>query len=230
MQRLVIFANGPIADLQDEARRYLHPNDRLIAADGGLRYVLALGLRPERLIVDGDSLPPGADLQGIPWLRYPPEKDETDLELALQWAAAQPERLILVLGALGGRPDHELANLLLLALPVLQGKRVWLLGGAWGVTLIRGGERLTVHAAPGTMLSLIPLGGPAEGITTAGLKYPLRDEPLQFGPARGVSNVILQPQAHVTLRKGTLWCFVAWKDAHPFLPEEVEDETFIPAD
>ncbi len=220
MHRLVIFANGPIADLQGEARRYLRPDDRLIAADGGLRYVLALGLRPEYLIGDGDSLPPDAALQGIRWLRYPPEKDETDLELALQWAATQPERLILVLGALGGRPDHELANLLLLALPALAGKRVWLLGGAWGVTLIRGRETLTVHAAPGTILSLIPLGGPAEGITTAGLKYPLCDEPLHFGPARGVSNVMLQPQAHVSLRKGALWCFVAWKDTIPDFFEE----------
>ncbi len=216
MKRIVIVANGPVADPQRELQRHLQPGDRLIAADGGLRHLLALGLRPDYLIGDGDSLPAAADLQGITWLRYPPEKDETDLELALQWAATQAEPIILVLAALGGRPDHELANLLLLALPALRGKQVWFLGGAWGITLIRGGESLTLRAEPGTLLSLIPLGGPALGVTCTGLRYPLRDEPLLFGPARGVSNVFVQPEAHITLRQGALWCFVAWEQPVEF--------------
>lgn len=208
MARLVLFANGPLPDPRAEAQRYLQPGDRLIAVDGGMRHLLALGLRPERIIGDGDSLPPAAALEEIPFTRYPTSKDETDLELALLWAAREPESEMLVLGALGGRPDHELANLLLLSLPVLAGKRVWMTGGGWRVTCLRGGETLTLAAAPGVTLSLIPLGGPAEGVCTQGLTYPLRDETLAFGPARGVSNTFSAPQAVISLRRGLLWCFV----------------------
>lgn len=208
MARLVMIVNGPLADPHTEAQRYLRPDDRIIAVDGGMRHLLTLGLRPERIIGDGDSLPADAVLEGIPFTRYPVSKDETDLELALLWAAREPESEILVLAALGGRPDHELANLLLLALPALDGKRVWMAGGGWCVTCLRSGETLTLDAAPGVTLSLIPLGGPAEGIRTQGLAYPLRDETLAFGPARGVSNVITAPQAVISLRRGLLWCFV----------------------
>ncbi len=208
MSRIIIFANGPIADVEGEARRYLRPTDRLIAADGGMRHLRALGLRPERIIGDGDSLPPDLDLSDIPFIRYPAAKDETDLELALLWAAQEPTPEIGVLGALGGRLDHELANLLLLALPQLRGKEVWMAGNGWRVTCLHGGETRSVRAAPGTTLSLIPLGGPAQGIRTQGLAYPLRDEPLHFGPARGVSNVLTQDVVTISLREGLLWCFI----------------------
>ncbi len=215
MAHLVIVANGPIADPAAEARLYLRPGDRLVAADGGVRHLLALGLRPERIIGDGDSLPAEQNLWAdIPFTRYPVAKDETDLELALLWAAQQPEDPILVWGALGGRPDHELANLLLLALPALTGKRVWMVGNGWRVTCLRAGETLTVSATPGLTLSLIPLGGTAEGVRTQGLRYPLHDEALLFGPARGVSNVLQEAQATITLRRGWLWCFI---EEHPTL-------------
>lgn len=213
--RIVIFANGVIADPTAEAARWVRPGDCVIAADGGTQHALAAGLMPAHVIGDLDSLTSGQrpDLRehleavGTILHAYPPAKDETDLELALIWAAAQPDvKEIVVLGALGGRPDQALANLLLLALPALAGHDVVIADGAWVVRCLRGGETATFHGRPGDTLSLIPLGGAAVGVTTAGLAYPLRDETLHFGLTRGVSNVFDSETATISLQTGLLWC------------------------
>ncbi len=139
---------------------------------------------------------------------YPPQKDETDLELALLWAANQnPAAQIVILGAMGGRPDQALANLLLLALPELRDRDVCIAGDAWVIRVIHWGETRTINGAMGDTLSLIPLGGAVSGIRTSGLGYPLHNETLTFGPARGVSNVFAAPDATISVESGTLWCF-----------------------
>jgi len=209
--KIIIFANGELAAPAAEAARWVHPLDVIVAADGGTRHALAAGLTPDQVIGDLDSLP--AELRarleaaGTTFHVHPPAKDETDLELALLWAAAQEADEIIILGALGGRPDQELANLLLLALPELAGHAVSIVAGAWQIRLIRGGEELTLRGEPGDTVSLIPLGGDARGITTGGLRYPLRQGTLRCGPARGVSNVLAEKIATVTLEEGWLWCF-----------------------
>ena len=210
--RTIIFANGVIADPAVEADRWVRPGDCVVAADGGTQHALAAGLTPAHVIGDLDSLSPEQrarlEAAGTTPHAHPPAKDETDLELALTWAAAQPDvTQIVVLGALGGRPDQALANLLLLALPVLTGHEVVIAAGEWTVRCLRGGEMVTFHGQPGDTLSLVPLGGDAVGVTTYGLAYPLRDETLFFGPARGVSNVLADETATVSLRTGLLWCF-----------------------
>lgn len=212
--RIIIFANGLIEDPAAETAHWVRPGDKVITADGGTRHALDAGIKPAHVIGDLDSLPPevrgSLEAQGTLFHPHPPAKDETDLELALLWASDPPwqdVKEIVVLGALGGRPDQELANLLLLALPALAGKRVTIADAAWRICLIRGGERLHIHGQPGETLSLIPLGGNAEGITTENLVYPLKDETLRFGPARGVSNVLQGTEAWVRLEKGLLWCF-----------------------
>ncbi|NMC01277.1 MAG: thiamine diphosphokinase, partial [Chloroflexi bacterium] len=109
--------------------------------------------------------------------------------------------------AWGGRPDQALANLLLLALPALVGHEVLLAGAGWVIRCLHGGETLTLQGRPGDTVSLLPLGGDAVGVTTAGLAFPLRGETLRFGPARGVSNAMEGEVATVTLGRGLLWCF-----------------------
>jgi len=145
---------------------------------------------------------------GVVFHLAPVAKDETDLELVLTWAAQQTNvGEIVVLGAFGGRPDQAQANLLLLALPGLASRRVWMVDGRWSVRLIRGGEREILHGAPGDILSLIPLGGAVHGVATSGLAFPLSEETLTFGPARGVSNRLVAETATVSVRQGLLWCF-----------------------
>ncbi|MBN2007178.1 MAG: thiamine diphosphokinase [Anaerolineae bacterium] len=214
--RMIIFANGIMRDPAATAKRWIRPGDLIVAADGGMQHVLSAGLIPDHVIGDLDSAPPElrtqVESQGTHFHVYPPTKDETDLELALLWAAetvrsAPDAGEIVVLGALGGRPDQELANLLLLALPQLTGLGVIVADDPWTVCLLRSDETRQWQGHPGDVLSLIPLGGPAEGVTTTGLAYPLRNETLWFGPARGVSNVFVGETATVTLNEGLLWIF-----------------------
>jgi thiamine pyrophosphokinase len=137
------------------------------------------------------------------------DKDESDTELALLEAVRRGAGSVTVLGALGGpRVDHALANVWLLAHPALAGTGVVLLDARARVSLLAapdaGGHPVT-RAVPGMIgapISLFPLGGDAEGITTRGLRYPLADEPLRTGPARGLSNVRAAADAAITVRRG----------------------------
>jgi thiamine pyrophosphokinase len=186
----------------------------VIAADGGLLRAERLGLRPARLVGDLDSLP-ARDLAraiaaGIPVDRARPDKDESDSELGLLAAIAVGATRITLLGAFGGRLDHALANLGLLAHPALAACSLAFLDAGARVTLITapGPDGAFVHrslAGPvGATLSLLPFGGDVTGITTRGLRYPLRDEALTVGPARGLSNVREAPDAGVTVGGGRL--------------------------
>jgi thiamine pyrophosphokinase len=210
--RIVIFANGTMDEPRAKVDRWVKSDDIIVGADGGTLHALDAGLIPDHVIGDLDSL--SSDLrqrltkEGARFHAHPPAKDATDLELALLWAAEQSSAgEIIVLGALGGRPDQEFANLLLLVLPALEGRDVRMVGSVWEIRLIRSGETLTVRGQSGDTVSLIPLGGDARGVTTSGLRYSLEDEVLRFGPARGVSNVLENEDATVTVDEGVLWCF-----------------------
>ncbi len=201
---VLVFANGLLED-SAWVRPYLDRAVAVIAADGGLRHLLALGRRPDVLIGDLDSLPPGAEMADAAGeiIRYPTDKNETDLELALLHAVAQyPGHEIRVIGAFGGRLDHLLANILLPAHPHLAGQPIRFLHdhqSAWWVT-----DETAIHGRPGDTVSLIPLGGPAHILDTTGLRWPLHDEWLHFGPARGISNELTTAQAAVRLGSGAL--------------------------
>lgn len=206
--RTVIIANGAPPAAADLAR-WLQPGDRLICADGGGRAALAAGLKPDRVVGDFDSLSE-AELAalaagGAALERHPRKKDETDLELALRRALLDGATDIVVLGGLGGRLDHTLANAMLLALPGLSGGRARLAGGAETLYVLRSGETLTLDGEKGDTVSLLPLGD-AAGIVTSGLAYPLRNEALRVGPARGVSNEMYSARATIRLGTGSLLC------------------------
>ena len=209
---VVIVANGVMDDPESELAHWVQAGDVIVAADGGTRHLLRCGIYPHHVIGDLDSLDTAvrADLaaQHTVFHPHPAHKDETDLELALLWAAVTyPAASVVVLGAMGGRPDQTLANLLLLALPQLAGHAVFLADRDWKVLLLRGGQCREFLGTPGDTLSLIPLGGPAHKVTTHGLVYPLDSETLAFGPARGVSNMLLSETAQVCLGGGLLWVF-----------------------
>lgn len=207
-QRMIVLANGNIENpAVERARLAAWDGVHVVAADGGAKYAGALGLSVGVVVGDMDSLDPALrtalEAQGTQIRPSPADKDETDLELALLYAADQGAEHIAVLGALGGRLDMALANVLVLAHPRLTSLRVELWAGRQTAWLIRspGGE---LPGKVGDTLSLIPLNGDAQGVTTTGLAYALRGETLAFGPARGVSNVIDAPQARVDLREGLL--------------------------
>jgi thiamine pyrophosphokinase len=182
--------------------------DLVIAADGGARNAAVVGRPIDLWVGDGDSL--GADAlaellaAGVAVERAPIDKDETDTELALLAAVGHDPGRITVLGALGGdRFDHSLANVWLLAHPRLAGRPVVLLDVAARIRLAGPGE-LDLAGRVGDLVSLLPFGGDATGIVTAGLRYPLRDESLASGPSRGLSNVRDSRSASLAIESGRL--------------------------
>lgn len=205
--RAVVVANGRLSHpAHDRAR--LRPDDWILAADGGLHNCRLLGLTPAVVIGDLDSVSP-SDLPplqsaGITIVQHPTRKDETDLELALAYAATHGAHEVLVLGALGDRWDQTLANALLLASPTLAAVTTWLVDGMQQMTLARPNAPLSLRGRPGDTVSLLPLAGDACGVTTSGLEYPLQAETLRFAATRGVSNTLSGTTAMVQLTAGLL--------------------------
>jgi thiamine pyrophosphokinase len=181
----------------------------VVAADGGARGARRLGFTIDLVVGDGDSLTP-AELDRLAAAhveirRAPLDKDESDTELAILAAVERAADELTVVGAFGGaRLDHALANVALLALPALNGRSCELLDPTARVRLITGPASLELPGRAGATVSLLPFGDGVVGVTTDGLAYPLRDEPLPAGPARGVSNVRVGQAARVTLRAGRL--------------------------
>ena len=177
----------------------------VVAANGGAAHAARMGLPPNLIVGDMDSLPEEVRWEmvaaGAMRQRHRPDKDETDTELAMRAAVDRGCDELVILCALGGRLDHSLANILLLALPGLE-DRALLAAGDTEVRLIA--TEGSFSGAPGDILSLLPLGTDVRGIWTEGLQYALADGALRLGHARGVSNVFTQPRARVTIGEGRL--------------------------
>jgi thiamine pyrophosphokinase len=181
----------------------------VIAADSGLQVANTLGLFVDLLVGDLDSadasLVDAAVAQGTTVERHPAEKDATDLELAFDAALARGARRIVLVDGGGDRLDHLVGNLTLLAAPAWTGVHVEAYMGAAHLTVARGGEQpVAVGGPPGSLVTLVAMGGPARGIVTEGLRYPLRCEELMPGTTRGVSNELVEGSGSVRLQDGTL--------------------------
>jgi thiamine pyrophosphokinase len=180
----------------------------VVAADGGARHAATLGVSLDRWVGDGDSLdePALAALAaaGVPLERVRPDKDESDTELAILAALRLGAAGLVILGALGGRIDHALANIGLLSMPALVGRSAVILDAASRLSLLVGPGTAALVGRRGDLVSLLPVGEAVEGVTTTGLVYPLDDEPLPAGTPRGLSNVVAADGASVRLRRGRL--------------------------
>jgi thiamine pyrophosphokinase len=178
----------------------------VIAADRGVDHALALGLSVDLAIGDFDSVSDA----GLAAVReaggaeqaHPRDKDATDLELALDAARDLGARRVLVLGGGGGRLDHLLASALLLARPAYAALQVDAVLGGTRIAVVR--DRRVLDGQAGDLVTLLPLGGPARGVRTEGLRYPLAGENLEPGSTRGVSNVLLGDRASVSVREGVV--------------------------
>jgi thiamine pyrophosphokinase len=201
---VVVFAGG--ARPSAHAAAAVPPGALVVAADGGADHALALGVRVDVAIGDFDSITP-ASLEALAQAgarieRHPAEKDATDLELALDAAAGFDPRRIVVVGGSGGRLDHELGELLLLGAEAYAGFELDALLGRATIHVVRRERRLT--GTPGELISLFALHGPAVGVVTEGLSYPLQDETLAPGSSRGVSNLFAGREARVLVARGVV--------------------------
>jgi len=200
---IVVIAAG---DADPRAAVHLPPEVPVVAADGGVDTALALGLDVTVAVGDFDSVTTrGLDTaarQGSRVIRHAEQKDATDLELALDEALLLGAGRIIVVGDPGGRLDHLTAGLALLGHERYADVEIDAYLGAAAAHVIRSERRL--DGTPGELVSLLALHGPAEGVVTEGLAYPLRGETLEPGTSRGVSNVFEAPSARVTVASGVL--------------------------
>lgn len=203
----IVLAGGD--PVEPHLSRLLAPDAVVIAADSGVHQAELLGLHVDYVVGDFDSADPAAieraRVAGAVIERHPSEKNATDLELALDVAREHGARQITVVGGAGGRLDHLLANFTLLASPRFADLEIDARPGDAYVVILQGGRPArSLLGRPGSLVTLLPVGGDACGITTDGLQYPLRDATLRPGTSRGVSNVLIASEASVVLDVGTL--------------------------
>jgi thiamine pyrophosphokinase len=203
----IVLAGGD--PVEPDLRTLLPDGAVVVAADSGLHQAELLGLRVDYVVGDLDSADPAAveraRAAGAVVERHPVDKDATDLELAFDLARDRGAVRITVVGGAGGRLDHFLANVALLASPRFADLEIDARLGDAYVVVVQGGRLpRVVTGTAGSLVTLLPVGGDASGITTIGLQYPLRGATLRPGTSRGVSNVLVGEQASVALDQGTL--------------------------
>jgi thiamine pyrophosphokinase len=189
----------------------------VIAADSGLDRAQGLGLEVHLVVGDLDSVSKEAlaEVADLPIERHPVDKDATDLELAIKAAVRLDPARVIVLGGIGGRLDHLLANAMVLASPQFGHLEMeWLTPGA-RMHVVTSSVRL--HGSTGDLVSLIPMAGNAGGVTTRGLRWPLTSAQLPFGTTQGVSNEMTGPVATISVGQGTLLAvhLTDWEQASP---------------
>jgi thiamine pyrophosphokinase len=202
---VVVFAGGPKPGR--EALAWIPSGALVVGADRGAGHALALGLSVEVAVGDFDSISTAElgelERAGVRLERHPAAKDASDLELALDISMSFAPQRILVVGGAGGRLDHLLGLLLLLGADAYAAVEVDARLGRAAVHVVRG-ERL-LRGRDGELVSLLALHGPATGVVTDGLAYPLRGEVLEPGSSRGLSNVFSGDRARVSLESGVLF-------------------------
>ena len=180
----------------------------IFCVDGGARHALQLGLKPDRLIGDFDSID-RVELEkltadGVPVDRFPAEKDQTDLELSLRQACQEKPDCIIIVGAFGGRPDHMLGNVMMFTQPEFSHIKTVLLEGDTQITFLYSGRSLTADGTAGDIVSLIPLSPVVTEVHLSGVRWPLRGETLSIGVSRTISNVLTEDKSELKITSGTL--------------------------
>ena len=203
MFRIIIFANGNLPNLE-KARTLIRPDDFILCADGGTRHALALGLIPNVIVGDMDSLPENFSPSTFngEFVLFPKDKNETDLELAINHALTLEPEQILILAALGGRMDQTLANIALLSDPRPSTFDVRLTDGVEEIFFCR--DQAKVEGRSGDIVSLIPWQGEVTGVFTENLRWHLHYETLYPDKTRGISNEMTADVATIKIQSGLI--------------------------
>lgn len=206
--RIAIVANGSTENSEKTLNR-IESFAYLVAVDGGCNTCYTLNLTPQLIVGDMDSITPEVDAHyaDVPKACFPCEKDETDLELALNYLFASDVEEVTIFGGLGNRVDHTLGNIILLSR--FPGK-VYLESDAERLTVID--SSLEFPCSIGQTISLIPLNGPVSGIRTRGLKWPLDNSQLDK-MFIGISNVATQDRVKISVEQGDLLCIINFNNS-----------------
>lgn len=204
MMKSILFLGG---ELKKTARlvKLAHNADGVVAADHGALNALKLGIHPDHIVGDLDSLSP-KDIKRFKKAklhRYPSKKDKSDGELALELLLSQKPKEIIIFGTIGGRPDHSLTALMLLAkIPkAIPAKMV-----SHDFEIFFTQNHLTIEGKKGDLISLLPQDSKGTQVTTRGLLYSLKNQALRYG-SHGISNQMIQSKATIHVLKGALFIF-----------------------
>lgn len=202
-----IICNGCITDYEFYAR-LIEGCSLVICADGGAYHARRMGIKPHVILGDFDSCSRefAEGFPGVKIVEYPSEKDETDTELAVEYALSSGEKHLMLLGATGTRLDHTIANLGLLLVIARRGGTGEIINEHNRAFLI---TDKAVVKGKGTQVSLLPYCGDVKGVTLKGFKYPLTNFTLEMGSTRGISNVLEEETGEISIREGTLLAVLA---------------------
>lgn len=193
MNRAVIIGNGDVKDYR-YLKEKIHDTDFIICADGGYNHASAMGIKPNVLLGDFDS---AEDYEKVAdRIEYPKRKDFTDGELAVMYAVEHGYNDVVLIAMTGDRLDHTIADILLLT----KCKNGVLIDDNNEIYLLR--DEIEISGRKGQTVSIIPINGNVQGISTTGLEYPLCDETLYFASSRGISNVMLDEKCKISIKKG----------------------------
>lgn len=216
-EKVIVVTNGVIKDYSLIYKRLTQDykfdingggNTLIIAADGGAQNCLNMKLMPDIVIGDMDSITIKviesitSGKKPIKFINSIPSKDESDTQLAVDYAVGLGAKRILIVGAAGDRIDHTLANLFLLASPSAENSDIRILTENSEIFVTR--KSCQIAGAAGKIVSLFSLSPYTNFIKTSGLKYKLKNEKLLFSPARGLSNAFIGSKAKIEISEGTL--------------------------
>lgn len=203
MNRCVIFGGGEIADIR-YTQNLLQKGDYIICADRGYAYCSSINVIPDLVMGDFDSYS-GKVSPKCEILRYPIEKDDTDTMLAVKEAIRRGYQEILMVGMLGGRLDHTLANIQTLVYAVQHGESAQIIDKGCRITVIKDNQSVTIPYERGFHFSVFCHSDNAQGVSIRHAKYELEDADITNGFPIGVSNAFLPGEdAQVSVRKGIL--------------------------
>jgi len=213
IEKAIIIANGSLGHPEKihrifVSRSFTGRDTIIISADGGVSNTLKLGLTPDLIIGDMDSIDKDIkkkkikELSETEYICAPPGKDESDTRLAVAHAVEMGIKKIIITGALGGRTDHTFANMMLLASPELDGIDARILTDDSEIFVIN--KSHIINGEPGKLVSIFSLSPYTYFIKTKGLKYMLKNEKLDFSPVRGLSNVFTAAEAEIDIKEGQL--------------------------
>ena len=203
-----LFLNGEIEDIDQIKSKFDKENyDIVIGVDGGANHLQRIGAVPDYIVGDLDSIDKESLTffieKGTEFKKYPSKKNETDTELAIWLARDLGAQSIDLYGALGGRIDHEIANIHLLYYIIKRGLNPRILDKNRDLYIV-GKDPLEISGKAGDLISLIPLYGDAKGVTLGGLEYPLEKYDMEFSKPRGISNVMIGQKCSISLEEGYL--------------------------
>ena len=203
--KVVIVANGEIKSI-NFLKYMIENSDYIICADGAVKYLMDLNVCPDLLVGDLDSI----DKETLEWAkrnsisiqRFPVKKDMTDTELAVEFALKQNPDKIIIMGAIGSRLDHSLSNIMLLYKIHKLGIDAAVIDEINYITIVN--DVLKMRCRIGEIVSIIPIGGDAKGVTLKGLEYSLTDHDIKMGSSLGISNKSVSKEIIISVKDGIL--------------------------